>query len=147
MQSHPTSSQNQKVSFGSLLSGIAADVKNLFTQELTLAKLEVREELQQTKAATISFGIGFSIVAMGSGLLLLMLVHLLHTFTTLPLWACYGIFGGICLLTGGIFLKIGSTTAEQIDLIPDETLETLQENADWLTGKTPNSEDATRRTQ
>ncbi|MGE0683581.1 MAG: phage holin family protein, partial [Candidatus Binatia bacterium] len=107
-QNFPSS---QKVSFSRLIGDIITDTKDLFTKELTLARLEMRNELQQTKSAALSLGVGFSILTMGGVLVLLMLTHVLRDFTTLPLWACYGVFGGVCIIGGIVFLQVGSNTA------------------------------------
>ena len=143
MQQH--SSSFHKMSFSGLIRSIVTDVKELFAREITLAKLEVHNDLEQTKSAAISFGIGLSIFTMGGALVLLMLVHLVRDFTTLPLWACYGIFGGVCIVLGAIFLKVGSTTAEEIDFTPEETIETLKENVSWLSGKKTTNTNAAHR--
>lgn len=97
-----------------------------------MAKLEVQDELRRSKEAAVSFGIGIGIAAVGGILLILMLVHLLHMYTALPLWGCYGIVGGVLVLLSLIFLYSGKRTAKEIDVIPPETVETLKENAQWI---------------
>jgi hypothetical protein len=64
-------------------------------------------------------------------LLILMLVHLLQALTALPLWACYGIVGGL-LAAGGIgLLVLGTQTLAQLHLVPQDTVETMKENVQW----------------
>ena len=61
-----------------------------------------------------------------------MLVHLLQALTALPLWACYGIVGGL-LAAGGIgLLVLGTQTLAQLHLVPQDTVETMKENVEWL---------------
>ena len=68
-------------------------------------------------------------------LLLLMLVHLLHALTLLPLWSCYGIVGGVLVLSELIVLFMEQKTAKEIAVVP-ETMETLKENTKWIKNQT-----------
>ena len=123
-------------SFVSLLGGIANDATELLRQEMTLTKLEVKYELYKAKSAAIALGSGIGTMAMGGILLMLMLVHALDTFTTVPLWGCYGIVGGLLVvLGGGLFVK-GKTKAEAVDVVPEPTVARMKETAQWLTNPT-----------
>ena len=118
-----------------LIGGIINDARDLLRQEFTMAKLEVQDELRKTKAAAISLGIGVGVAAAGGFFLLFMVVYLLHAFTPIPLWGCYGIVGGVLLLVGVIMLFKGKKTAEEIAIVP-ETVKTLKENATWIKNQT-----------
>jgi|SRR5579884_173707 len=118
--------------FTSLLSGLVQDIKILTLQELRLAKNEVQEELGKAKSAAASMGIGIALAAVGSLLLILMLVHLLQALTDLPLWACYGIVGGL-LVGGGVALLFrAKERAGAIHVLPIRTFETMKENVAWI---------------
>jgi len=95
---------------GGLISGVLNDVKELITDGVTLAKLEVKDELRKAKTAAIEVGIGVGVMAVGGVLLLVMLVHLLAAFTPIPMWGCYGIVGGLLVIIGGIMLVAGKRT-------------------------------------
>ena len=77
-----------------LLTGLMQDAQKLLRQEVALATHELRRELRTIRRTVMSLGIGIGLAAIGGWLLILMLVHLLHALTALPLWACYGIVGG-----------------------------------------------------
>lgn len=128
--------QTSEPSLASLLGSIINDAKDLMVQEFTMAKLEVENELRKTKTAAISFGIGAGVTAVGGLLLILMLVHLLRALTDIPLWGCYGIVGGVLLVIGIVLLVMGKQTAEKIDVVPPQTVETLKENAKWIKEQT-----------
>jgi putative superfamily III holin-X len=130
------SSPGSEASLASLVGGIINDAKDLLLQEFRMAKLEIRDELNKTKSAAISIAIGAGISAVGGLLLILMLVHLLAALTLIPLWGSYGIIGVVLLLIGVILLMRGKQTAEQIDVVPPKTAETLKENAQWLKEQT-----------
>src|ERR1043166_7619057 len=129
--SHPSADP----SLAALIGGIINGARDLLLQEFTMAKLEVQDELRQTKAAALSLGIGIGIAAVGGLLLLLMLVHLLHALTPIPLWGCYGIVGGVLVLAGLLVLYSGKKAVEEIEVVP-ETVETLKENAKWIREQT-----------
>lgn len=115
-----------------LLTGLIHDVQKLLRQEVALAKHEVRVELRKTMGAVMSLGIGIGIAAIGGWLLILMLVHLLHALTALPLWACYGIVGGLFAVGGIVLLVLGKQKLARIHLIPQKTVETMQEDVQWI---------------
>jgi hypothetical protein len=95
----------------------------------------------------MSLGIGIGLAAIGGWLLILMLVHLLHALTALPLWACYGIVGGL-LAAGGIgLLVLGKQKLVQLHLVPQDTVETMKENVQWLTEQVRPNSRATRDRQ
>ena len=118
-------------SLATLLSGIMKDAKDLLVQELTLAKLEGRDELRQIKTAALSLGIGVGVAAVGGILLSVMLVHVLAAYTDIPLWGCYGIVGSVFGVLGWVLLASGKHKIEEIDVMP-QTMETMKENAQWL---------------
>jgi hypothetical protein len=97
-----------------------------------LAKHEIREDLRKTKTAMVSLGIGIGVAAIGGLLLILMLVHLLQALAGLPLWACYGIVGGLFVIVGGVLLLIAKNTIARIDVVPQQTVETMKENVQWI---------------
>jgi O-antigen/teichoic acid export membrane protein len=109
------------------------NAQTLLRQELTLAKHEIRVELRKTIRAVMSLGIGIGIAATGGLLLILMLVHLLQALTALPLWACYGIVGGLFAVVGGVLLVLGKQKMARLHLVPQKTVETMQENVQWIT--------------
>jgi hypothetical protein len=123
-------------SFVSLLGGIASDAKDLLMREAALTKLEVQCELRKAKTTAIALGIGIGTFAAGAMLLMLMLVHMLAGLTVVPLWGCYGIVGIVLVVLGGVLLAAGKTKAEELDVVPQQTVERLKESAQWLTKQT-----------
>ncbi len=121
-----------KPRIGMLLSGIINDMRNLFVQELRLAKLEIGEDLRRVKTALAVLAIAGAILALGTILLVLMLVHLLDALTDLPLWGAYGVVGGVMLLVGLGILMAGKKRAEQVGFVPEETAEAIKEDVGWI---------------
>jgi O-antigen ligase len=119
-----------------LLGGIINDAKSLLALGMALGKLEVQDQLRKGKNAAITLGIAIGIVAVGGLLLMLMLVQVLAAFTEIPLWRCFGIVGTALVAIGGVLLAIGKTKAEELDVVPQQTVETMKENTQWRAKRT-----------
>jgi len=121
---------------GQLVNGLMSDATLLLRQELALAKYEIYEEARKTKTAVASLAAGIGIAAIGGLLLIVMLVHLLRALTEWPLWTCYGIVGGVFAIVGVTLLYRGKRQISEIDMVPQQTIETMKENVRWLKKKT-----------
>jgi peptidoglycan/LPS O-acetylase OafA/YrhL len=130
-----SSFDNSEPTLAQLMHGLVSDAKLLMRQELALAKHEIHEEVRKTKIALVSLGAGIGITAVGGLLLIVMLVHLLNALTEWPLWLCYGIIGGVCAIAGVVLLYRGKQHISQIDMVPQQTVETMKENVRWIKKK------------
>ena len=126
---------NSEPTLAQLVNGLVSDATLLLRQELALAKYEIYEEAGKTKAAVASLGVGIGIAAVGGLLLIIMLVHLLRALTDWPLWMCYGVVGGVCAIVGVVLLYKGKQQLSQIEMAPQQTVETMKENVRWLKEK------------
>jgi len=109
-------------SWASLLTGIAAEAKELLLQEVALAKLEIRYEIVKARSAAISLGIAIGTVAIGVMLLALTAVHGLAAQSAIPLWGCYGIVGGVITAIGAAGLVFARSKAVTLDVTPRRSL-------------------------
>lgn len=130
-----SSFDNSEPTLAQLMHGLISDAKLLMRQELALAKHEIQGEVGKTKTALVSLGVGIGITAVGGLLLIVMLVHLLNALTEWPLWLCYGIIGGVCAIAGVVLLYRGKQHISQIDMVPQQTVETMKENVRWIKKK------------
>jgi hypothetical protein len=126
-----------------LVQGIVGDVGDLIKQEFRFAQAELKSDLHKTGETLRAFGIAIGVASLGLVVLTLMLVHLLHWLTLpagaeagLPLWACYGIVGLLFLAIGGVLFVAGKRKLESFNLLPDQTVETVKENLEWMTTTT-----------
>ena len=127
-----SASHNSEPTLAQLVSGLVSDTRLLMQQELALAKYELYEEARKTKNAVIFLGAGIGVAAIGGLLLIFMSVHLLRELTEWPLWICYGIVGGVCAIAGIALLYKGKQQISQIDVVPQQTVETMKENIRWI---------------
>jgi hypothetical protein len=116
-----------------LLTGLMHDAQTLLRQEVALAKHEIRVALRNTIRAVMSLGLGIGIAVIGAWLLILMVVHLLHALTALPLWACYGIVAGLFATSGIVLLVLGKQKLAHVHLMPQATVKTMKEHVQWIT--------------
>ena len=111
----------------SLVEGITTDVKNLIAEHFDLLRSEMKDELGKAKNAALSFGVGTGATALAGITGTMMVVHLLHDVTRLPLWMCYGIVCGTACAVGTSFLSAGVQQASEVSLLPQRTAAVLQE--------------------
>jgi len=126
----------------SLVGGIISDVGDLIRQEIRFAKAEVKSDLSKTREAVSILAVGIGIASVSGMLLVWMLVYLLHWLTIpagdvldpakLPLWACFGIVGGILAIIGGITIQTGRGKLQSNNPLPDQTVENVKENVQWI---------------
>jgi VIT1/CCC1 family predicted Fe2+/Mn2+ transporter len=120
-------------SLTSLVTGIIHDGQELLKQQLTLFKTELREDLRHTREAGTSLAIGGVVLFVGSILLCLMLVFLLHELAGWPLWASFLLVGGVITVIGGALTAYGIQQFKSFNPLPDQTAEGLKENLEWTT--------------
>lgn len=126
---HTTSSESR---WTDLIGGILLDVKSLLRQEVQLFKDEVKLEIATAGRAATTFLIGAALGLLGLLFLLLMLVHGLHEWTVLPLWACYGLVGGALIGVGLALLVRAQSFAGRVQAVPRRTLYSMKENVQWI---------------
>jgi Putative Actinobacterial Holin-X, holin superfamily III len=88
----------------SLVRGIVDDAKQLVLGQYELRKYQTLRQVAKAKLVAIWTGIGIAFAGIGTILITLMVVHLLHEVLDLPLWASYGIVGIVLIAIGGGFL-------------------------------------------
>jgi hypothetical protein len=117
-----------------LVSGIIADVQHLIQQQLAMFRQEIRDDLRKTRDAALALGAGAGITLAGGVLLVLMLPLLLNwAVPQLPLWACFGIVGGVLAALGGGLVYAGVKKFESFNPLSDKSIEAFKENLKWTT--------------
>ncbi len=120
------------ISIASLVTGLVEDVRRLFAQEIRLARHEMEHELRKVFSGLLQAAFGIILSLFASALFLIMLVHLLQTYTGFPLWACFGIVGMLSAVGGAIFLYRLVTIGAGLRLRPFRTFYSLKEDARWI---------------
>lgn len=122
----------QRSSLIDLFNGIVQDVKLLMQQEAQLLRREVQLEMSKVGRAASGFGIGAVLAGLGGLFLLLMLVHGLHEWTELPLWASYGLVGLTVAAIGIALIMKAQTLVGSVEVMPHRTIFSMKENIQWI---------------
>ena len=115
-----------------LIGGLLGDLRTLFRQELQLLRDEFFLEIDKIRQAAVAVGAGIGVTIIGGLFLFIMLVHLLHQYASLPLWACYGLIGVILLAVGAALLVKAKQSLQNFNLMPRRTLRSMKEDAQWI---------------
>jgi len=123
-------------SISQLISGIVGDAQALVRQEIALARQEISEEIGNAKQAGIKFGIAGGVLAGGGLLLILALAQGIADLLNWPNWAGYVLVGAVLAIAGYILLSSAQKQMKEVHPVPEQTLETLKENAEWIKERT-----------
>lgn len=119
----------QERSVGDLLAVVTSDVQTLFRQEVELAKAEVRQEATKAgKAAGMYGGAGFA------GYMVLLFLSLAAVFGLANVmdggWASL-IVAAVWAVVAAVLYQRGRTQMRDVSPKPEQTVETMKENAQW----------------
>ncbi|GHE27945.1 hypothetical protein GCM10018781_80530 [Kitasatospora indigofera] len=124
-----TRPQSQDDSLGDLIGEITTDLSRLVRDELDLAKAEIKQEASKAgKASGMLAGAGYAghlVLVLGS----LMLVFALGNMMNLA-WAAL-IVTALWAVVGAVLYRKGRTRLRDVHLKPEQTLQTLKEDATW----------------
>lgn len=124
-----------------LLKGIAADVEDLIAQQISVARAEIKADVQKIAQAGVLLTLGGSGCLVAGVLWSFAIAHLLYwaTSTTgiestaLPLWACYGVVALPMTIAAAILLYAGREKINAVQMV--QTAEAAKENVTWKTGQ------------
>jgi len=118
------------------LTGIAGrvidDVRELFREEVALARAEIRHEVSEFATAAVQFAAG---AAAGAFALLFLLLGLAQGFAALvhwPVWAGYFAMTVVLAIAAGIGLQMARSRARTVPAVPPQTAATLKETKEWI---------------
>lgn len=105
------------------------EATTLLRKEVELAKIETKEQLARAGKAGVAFsGAG---VAGFMALQLLSFAAAWGLATVLPTGVAFLIVGVVYVAVAVALLSAGRSRASQIQLVPQQTVETLKEDAQW----------------
>ncbi|MBT2365731.1 phage holin family protein [Streptomyces sp. ISL-10] len=119
----------QDRSVGELLSAVTSDVQTLFRQEVELAKTEIREEATKAgKAAGMYGGAGFAGYMVALFLSLAAVLGLANVMDAG--WAAL-IITVVWAAIGAVLYATGRSRMREVSPKPEQTVESLKEDAQW----------------
>jgi uncharacterized membrane protein YqjE len=121
-------------SISEILQDVLRNLQSIVRSEVRLAKTEVGEELTKIKPAIVLLGIGA--VCGLFGVLFLLLTTMYAIALALPLWASALVVAVVLIIITAITLKAGQKRMERVQPLPDKTIASMKENAEWARQQT-----------
>lgn len=132
----PAAVDVSQLGVGDILRGVTADLGKLVSQEIELAKLEVKAEATKAGKIAAAFGgagaAGYFAVLFVSLTLMFLLATAFDSFT----WAAFVVFVIWAVIDAVLFSR-ARALAKTLNPVPEVTVQTLKEDQEWV--KTRNS--------
>ncbi len=120
----------REASIGELIKRLTEDAGNLVRQEIQLAKTEMSEKGRQVTKPAGMLGGAAVVALLAAGVLTAFLVLVLDEF--MPSWLAALIVGLVYLGIAAFLAKRGQAQLKQITPAPEQTIETVKEDVEWL---------------
>lgn len=116
---------------GDILKSLSGDLSKLVSQEVELAKLEVRAEAKKAGIIAGAYGgagaAGYFAVLFLSLTLAFLLASLFDSF-----WVGALIVTVLWGIAGAVLFSMAKTKQKELNPVPEKTVETLKEDKEWL---------------
>ena len=120
----------ERESLGTLLGELATQSASLVRDEVALARQEVAEKMKIFQSAVVVITIG---AVLGLAALLVLCAALVLALAQyVEPWQAALIVGGVFAVIAAITTVVGFGKLKQTSLKPEQTIETLEENKEWL---------------
>lgn len=121
-------------SLGDLFTELLDETRTLLRQELKLAKAETSRTISNMTSGATQIGIG-GVVA-HAGFLAIVAAVILLLAELIPAWLSALIVGLVLALVGYLVIRSGQSELERQSVVPEQTVETLKEDREWLRDQT-----------
>jgi len=121
-------------SISAIMQDVMGDVSEIVRSEIKLAKTEVKTEAAEVARTLpflgigVLFAVGAFAMALTTGVLAFGLI--------VPYWAAALIMFALTAIIAAVFTSFGTARLKSIRLKPVKTIQTLEENAQWLKTQT-----------
>lgn len=116
-------------SLSELLSTLTSQLSTLFRKEVELAQVEIKQEVRKAGKAAGALG-----AAGGAGYMAVLMLSFALAWglgELIPVWAGFLIVGVIYAVVAAVMYSGGKKKLDQVDPKPEQTIETLKEDAEW----------------
>ncbi len=127
----PRTREGVEPSIGELLKRVTSDSAELIRQEVTLAKVEMRESLSTMAQDATRASIGLGLTLVGVLAFATFLIAGLGVLFDGRYWLSALIIGVIFLAVGFFLARNALSEMKQHGLVPDQTVESLRRDAAW----------------
>lgn len=123
-------------SLGELLGEMTSSLSTLMRKEIDLARVELKEEVRQAGKAGGLLGGAALIAHMGALLLSLALALGLSDALDADPWVGLLVVGVIAVGVAAVLGAQGRNKLQQVDPVPQQTVQTLKEDVQWVKQQT-----------
>ena len=121
-------------SLGDIVGSVIDSLQSIFRYELRLARQEMSEKLRKSTKAGVFLG-GAAVMGLFSGACLVA-TCVAALSIVLPVWLSLLVIGvALGAAAGGAFI-LGRLALEDVDPVPQQTVETMKDNIDWIRNRT-----------
>ncbi len=116
-------------SLSELLSTLTSQLSTLVRKEMELAQVEIKQEIRKAGKAAGALG-----TAGGAGYMAVLMLSFALAWglgELVPVWVGFLIVGVIYAVVAAVMYSGGKKKLEQVDPKPEQTIETLKEDAEW----------------
>lgn len=125
-----TQLQKDERSLGDLFSELAAETGTLVRQEVALAQVEITE-----KATAVGKNVGYLAVGGAVGyaaVLAILAAVILGLSMFIPAWAAALVVGVVVGIVAFVMISSALSELRKTELTPEETVDSIKEDAKWL---------------
>ncbi|MGI5836034.1 MAG: phage holin family protein [Chloroflexota bacterium] len=126
----PVRRVREEASFQEVVQELISDIGDLVRSELQLIRQDIRSDMSALIGATTLLAAGGIAALLGVTFLLVSIAFALGTI--MPLGWAFFVVGLVVLIAGGIAALTGWNRFKSINPAPEQTIETLREDAEWL---------------
>ena len=112
-----------------ILEDIVSNLTQIVQAEFRLAKTELKEGAEKAAVPGATLGAGLVVAFYGFGFLLLAAVYALSLI--MAGWLATLVVGGVLVIAAGILIGAGGMKLRRVNLAPDKTIRTLEEDVQW----------------
>jgi multidrug transporter EmrE-like cation transporter len=127
---------DRDTSVASLIRGLLDDVRELFREEVALARAEIRQQISAARTTAILFAASAAALVLGLIFLLTALARGMAAALGWPVWLGFGVLGVVLAVLGGILLAGALARARHIHALPPQTIDSVKENVAWIKERT-----------
>jgi tetrahydromethanopterin S-methyltransferase subunit C len=115
------------VSMGELVRGALMDVRELFREEVALARAELRQEVRKASSAGVGFGVAGVSLLFAVGCVVVALALGLAALFDWPAWSGFALVAVLLAVVGAVGYAAGRRAVSAVQPLP-RTVHTLKEN-------------------
>lgn len=121
----------QEKSLGELFADLTRESSTLIRQEIDLAKAEMTKKAARAGKDAVQIAIGTFLAYAGTLVLFAAITLMLVQLAGMPAWGASLLVAIVALAVGGFLAMNGINALKKIDPTPHNTIDTLQEDAQW----------------